>query len=59
MRVFTAFAAAVAIFFIFYLLGAFVAVSFDISEWAEVGRFIVAVVGGIISAFTFTVVIGT
>ena len=44
-------------FFVIYLLGAFVAISFDISEWEPIGRFAVALLGffSAMYAFTFTV----
>ena len=53
MRIFVSAAAAAAIFFLCYLLGAFVAVSFDITDWADIGRFMVAVIGGFAAAITF------
>ena len=56
MRIIKSFAASALIFFLCYLLGSFVAVSFDITKWADVGRFMVAIIGGIVSAITFVFV---
>lgn len=56
MRIIKSFAASALIFFLCYLLGAFVAVSFDITKWADIGRFMVATIGGIVSAITFVFV---
>ena len=36
-------------FLLFYLLGAFVELSFDISKWAEGARVIVGAIGGTLS----------
>ena len=56
MRIIKSFAASALIFFLCYLLGAFVAVSFDITKWADIGRFMVAIFGGFASAITFAFV---
>lgn len=53
MKLFKAFAAGLAIFFIAYLLGAFVATSFDITQWDGLGRGMVAVFGGFFSIASF------
>jgi biotin transporter BioY len=34
-------------FFVVYLLGAFVETSFNISSWANITRFMVALIGGV------------
>ncbi len=43
------------IMFIFYLLGSFIALSMDITEWALFGRFMYAIIGStiaiVVSAF--------
>ena len=56
MRIIKSLAASAAIFFLFYLLGSFVAVSFDITKWADIGRFVVAIFGGVASAIGFAFV---
>jgi len=40
-------------FFVVYLLGAFVATSFDVTEWNAIGRFAVALFGGFASLLFF------
>ena len=45
------------VFFVLYLLGAFVAISFDISEWEPIGRFAVASFGFFCALYVFTAVI--
>ena len=49
------FSIALSVFAIMYLLTAFVEVTFDISKWHEVSRFITALCGGGfgLAAFTF------
>lgn len=46
MKLFKAFAVGLATFLIAYLLGAFVAISFDITQWDGTVRGMVAVLGG-------------
>ncbi len=38
-----------------YLLGAFAAASFDISQWSAVGRVVASGLGGIFAFFTFII----
>ena len=45
----TSILAGIVTFFLFYLLGAFVELSFDISKWTEAARVIVGVMGGVLS----------
>lgn len=56
MKLFKAFAAGLATFFIAYLLGAFVAISFDITQWDGAVRGMVAVLGG---GFSFLAAVWT
>lgn len=59
MKIIKAAAAAASIFLFSYLLGSFVAVSFDITEWVSIGRFSVALIGGFASVMVFAFVMET
>ena len=59
MKITKATTAGMAVFFVSYLLGSFVAVSFDITEWVSIGRFAVALIGGFASVMVFAFVMET
>ena len=46
------------VFTIFYLIGAFFSVSFDISKWEPGCRFFVSMFGGAFSVFSFVFYLG-
>ena len=47
----TSILAGLIIFLLFYLIGAFVQMSFDITKWSESARVLVGSFGGIVSIF--------
>lgn len=45
------------VFSIFYLLGAFMQISFDISKWSEDARVLVGIFGGFFGILTIVIIV--